>query len=216
MHRIDANQIHFELFEAAPRNAVVNKTTAETPTGRLIRTFPGEAIVCPWDLVLDEPFRHEFCEFVSKLHEENVHDFQNSVDTIVLPGHPPKADPLDSEHPGMVTDLLANILAPRGKVLPGGALTKRTREECFYAGAGHPWRRTPFWIVIRVAIAHTLSHIFQPEDSRTQYKISCCTCYLSLPSESKIRGSHWSGNTFCLSSLRAELLNLDLMHWGSS
>ncbi|TLD36380.1 hypothetical protein E2P81_ATG03269 [Venturia nashicola] len=167
IHRPDANHFHVEVFEASPQNQDIKELSS---SGRLIRRFPGNIIVCPWTLVLNESFLHEFCGFVAKLHGETVHDFQNSMGPPPTHGQPVKADPLDSEHPGMVTELLCSILAPHGQVLAGGVITKHTREECLYSGKGHPWRRTSLWIVIRVALEGALSRAFPSGNTRNQYK----------------------------------------------
>ncbi|KAE9967905.1 hypothetical protein EG328_007909 [Venturia inaequalis] len=171
VRRPDANHVQFELFEASPMNQDMKALSTSTASGgRLIRSFPGNIIVCPWTLVLNDTFLPEFCSFVAKLHEQTVLDFQNSMGPPPSQGQPVKADPLDSEHPGMVTELLSNILAPHGQVLAGGVITKHTREECLYSGKGHPWRRTSLWIVIRVALERALSHAFPSDDTRNHYK----------------------------------------------
>jgi hypothetical protein len=156
--------VNFELFEAAPRNAAIYTTDDGSIPGRLVRRFPGSVIACPSSLLSDEKFRQQFVRMLCQLHEETVHEFQKSmVDTNA-------ADNPDSAHPGLVTEMIANILAAHGNVLPGGAITKRTREESLISSARFPWRRTPLWIVIRVAIERSLAYAFPSDDKRLHYK----------------------------------------------
>jgi hypothetical protein len=164
MLRNDADHIRFEMFEAAPRNQ--NAITGESGSipGRLVRTFPGIIISCPWSMVMDENFRAQFCQAVRDLHEETVHAFQNSMATTST------ADHRDSAHPGIVTEMLANMLAASGELLPGGQIIKHTREEVYINNARFPWRRTPMWIVLRVAIERCLAYQFPTADSRVHFK----------------------------------------------
>lgn len=165
MHRTDLNRLNFEFFEAAPKNANVISPEETHTLGRLTRRFPGSIIACPWSLVMDEGFRHQFGKHLCGLNEETIHGFQNSVTTTS------KADIHDTPHPGMVTEMIANILAAHGEIIHGQRTIKHTREEVYLCdGAKRPWRRTPLWLVIRVAIERSLSYAFPSDGRHVQYK----------------------------------------------
>jgi hypothetical protein len=165
MRRTDLNRLNFEIFEAAPKNADVMSTEDTSNPGRLTRRFPGSIIACPWSMVMDEGFRHQFGKQMCGLNEETIHGFQNSVSTTS------KADIHDTPHPGMVTEMIANILAAHGEILHGQRTIKHTREEVYFGdGAKRPWRRTPLWLVIRVAIERSLSYAFPSDHEHVQYK----------------------------------------------
>ncbi|QDS69602.1 hypothetical protein FKW77_008638 [Venturia effusa] len=165
LHRTEHQRVVFELFEAAPRNADVMATGDAFVPGRLTRNFPGSAITCPWKMVTDEGFRYQLGKFLCGLNEETVHAFQNSVSTTA------KADPHDTPHPGMITEMFANLLAAHGEVLRGKPTTKHTREESYLGeGAKRAWRRTPLWLVIKVAIVRALTYAFPTDEKQYHYK----------------------------------------------
>jgi hypothetical protein len=164
MLRNDADNIRIEMFEAAPRNENAITSDPGSVPGRLVRKFPGVVISCPWSMVQDESFLAQFCQSVKDLHEETVHAFQNSMATTST------ADPRNSAHPGMITEMLASMLAASGELLPGGQITKHSREEVYISSARFPWRRTPLWIVLRVAIERCLTYQLSIGDSRVHFK----------------------------------------------
>jgi len=62
-----------------------------------------------------------------------------------------------------ITQLLIMILHGMGKEAKVNRITKRVADEVCWYSARNPWRRSPLWLVLRVAIQTTT-------DSRDTYK----------------------------------------------
>jgi hypothetical protein len=66
------------------------------------------------------------------------------------------------------------LLEVNGKRVFPPVLRKHVRDEVFWDGAEKPWRRSPFWLVLRVAVEIHLSRILGGEVGRLQYKFLMC------------------------------------------
>lgn len=116
-------------------------------------------------MVKDEGFRDQLGKLLCGLNEETVRAFQNSVSTTA------KADPHNTPHPGMITEMLTHILAAHGEIFQSKCTTKHTREQVYLCdGAKRPWRRSPLWLVIRVVITRALGYAFPLDMMRFHYK----------------------------------------------
>jgi len=71
----------------------------------------------------------------------------------------------------MVVDYLMNILSVLGQKDDGIPTHKRTRDDVLWSDARTPFRRSPFWLVLKVAIQRTLAASFKPLEALKQYKM---------------------------------------------
>ncbi|RDW89094.1 hypothetical protein BP6252_01126 [Coleophoma cylindrospora] len=140
----------FEMFELSPTNEAVTKTI-----GRLTRTFPGPSISLGEDLLKDENFRRELTCLLEKLDSE------------VLPEATEKATKAGSNaievrqtyHPRYVTEMLTSFLRANGHPTTVQRIEKHTRDDVLWHNALLPWRRSPDWMLIRVALQTTLGDL---------------------------------------------------------
>src|SRR3989440_504515 len=58
----------------------------------------------------------------------------------------------DITHPRIVTELFMAFLRPVGKPVDVSRLWKNTREEVIWLDSRLPWRRSPMWLLVRVAM----------------------------------------------------------------
>ncbi|KAI0506704.1 hypothetical protein F5B22DRAFT_639075 [Xylaria bambusicola] len=58
----------------------------------------------------------------------------------------------DTNHPGMVSELFIGFLKSVGEPVRCPSISKNMRDDVLWADARSPWRRSPSWLVIRVAL----------------------------------------------------------------
>ncbi|KAH9865705.1 hypothetical protein J1614_009292 [Plenodomus biglobosus] len=130
--------IVFEFFELAPTNE------AAMCKGRLVRVFPAFASKIPASLAQDNDLQKTLAETIARMSSEKVPQFQTSSTRNTL-------------RPDLVTDLLMNVTAAFGETIDVARIRKHTREDVIFEGSRTPWRRSPLWLLIRVAIQSLFS-----------------------------------------------------------
>lgn len=114
----------------------------------LRRSFPGRAIHLPVEIFDDPKFVDELTSFLHRLESEQV----DEVRAKTTKAKSEVVEERDSSHPRLVTELLIAILAPYGKFVASCSIVKRTRDDVCWKNARLPWRRSPVWLVLKVAI----------------------------------------------------------------
>ncbi|KAK0369926.1 hypothetical protein CLIM01_12717 [Colletotrichum limetticola] len=140
--RVDST-LRVEAFELSACNKDVTTTA-----GRLRRTFPGTAVSISLENAREDGFITTLAATLSKMTT------QPSAET------KPKAkkagqlqdENRDTTHPKMVTELLHAFLLAVGQPTASDRICKNTREEVLWRQACLPWRRSPMWMLIRVAL----------------------------------------------------------------
>ena len=151
---------HFELFELSPTSNSVMATD-----GRLIRHFPGCAMSVSVDTTKDLRFLEVFVEAAVKLDAE-------APDEVLPMTHKARMsiyETRDTSHPKMVTQLLAPLLLAMGKHIKDKGIQKHTRDDIIWHKTLYPWRRSPLWLLIRVAI-HTTAIDRHGQNPHHNYK----------------------------------------------
>ncbi|KAI0071844.1 hypothetical protein K474DRAFT_1668514 [Panus rudis PR-1116 ss-1] len=145
--RKDEQRMLFEIFEVSPSNEAVYGTA-----GKLIRTFPGAAVEIPINIANDRVFLNELSSFVCQM---DVDQLDSSAKTFKADSTVVEAR--DTVDPKYISQLLVGILRGIGKQAEGVRyIKKRTAEEVLWKDALKPWRRSPLWLIIRVALQTTL------------------------------------------------------------
>ncbi|PBL01428.1 hypothetical protein ARMGADRAFT_1059170 [Armillaria gallica] len=157
--RMVDDQVVFECFEAA-----VPSEQVMAAVGKLIRSFPGPAISFPSELLTDNDFCRELASFL-------VHMSKDVLDPAAkLPedGGSTSTQERRVPHPRYITQLLTGILYG----LEGGSsanvhrFTKRIGDDILSDRTQAPWRRSPLWLVLRVALQSSLYE----GDGHAEYK----------------------------------------------
>ena len=66
--------------------------------------------------------------------------------------------------------MLMAILQENGRQYAPKLLQKRVRDDCLWENANKPWRRLPYWLVLRVSVARYLALKLGGEVGRAEYK----------------------------------------------
>jgi hypothetical protein len=135
-------------------------------SGGLLRQFPGVSVAIPADKLADPTFRSYLAAQISQLTCEEVSE--------MLPKSTKAGTQVDeireTTHPGLVTEGLMTQLLALGTLHEGRRFVKCVRDEVNWNCALLPWRRSPAWLVLRVALQLVLRRCFPETDSRLQYK----------------------------------------------
>ncbi|KDQ56360.1 hypothetical protein JAAARDRAFT_70670 [Jaapia argillacea MUCL 33604] len=141
----------FESFEVSAPNEKVMETK-----GKLLCSYPGPAIGVRREIVEESSFLKELSSFLAHMDV----DILDSAPTTDKAGSA-VIETRDTTHPRYITQLLTGILRGIGEP------EERIADDILWDNAKLPWRRSPLWLVIRVALQTSLH---RESNSHTQYK----------------------------------------------
>ena len=144
--RILTDQVQFEIFEVLPKSSHVTSAT-----GKLLCSYPGPAVRVSPELFYNECFLQELASFLVQMDV----DVLDSAATAVKAGSTVR-EVRESAHPKYLSELLVGILRGFGEPASIDRITKRIADEVLWKNAYKPWRRSPLWLVIRVALQTSL------------------------------------------------------------
>ncbi|KAI9896164.1 hypothetical protein N3K66_008336 [Trichothecium roseum] len=156
-------RVIFETFELSPRNKDVMSTK-----GRLRRSFPGSALSIPSAVFEKAEFQRTLASALASMSWEAVTGTQPKTKKAGQE-HDEKRD---TTHPKMVTEFLVTfLLAHGGSQVSSIVIGKNTREDVVYKDALIPWRRSPWWLFVRVTVQLVLNRLITNEgDAKDLYK----------------------------------------------
>ncbi|KAI1080316.1 hypothetical protein F5B20DRAFT_589398 [Whalleya microplaca] len=156
--------ILIEIFEASPKREDV--LASQT----LSWLFPGTAILLPSSVFYDDAFLENFAMF---LEQASVESTKKSSEYVAKAGHK-VVEPRESSDPSLITSLLTALLEANGKRISPKFLQKRIKDDVCWFNSESPWRRLPYYLVLRVAIARYLATMLGGSHGRIQYKFLMC------------------------------------------
>ena len=124
--------------------------------GKLLCSYPGPAITVPRHIVDQPTFRKELASFLAQM---NV-DILDSAPTTKKASSEVREE-RDTAHPRYITQLLTEILRGMGQVADVTRIRKRIADDVLWSHAFKPWRRSPIWLLIRVALQTSLYREFE-------------------------------------------------------
>jgi hypothetical protein len=175
-NRDKADIVIFEAFETSPPSAEVLVSE-----GALIWDFPDCAAQLPLSEFQKSSFQDALADFLEKGSMESLKRFQ---------AHTTKAqtsivESRDTASPALVTHLLIPLLEAIGSPADANVLRlrKRVRDDANFEAAEFPWRRLPFWLVLRVCTQRQLQLSLGNEAGRCCYKFLITTVLVELLNE---------------------------------
>jgi hypothetical protein len=140
----------FENFEVqAPAASIMSVP------GKLVRSYPGRAIEVPSTTANDAGFIDETANFLARMSNEIL---QGSVAKTVKAGSE-VSEVRDSAHPEYISQLFTGYLRGMGKEVEPRRVVKRVADEVLWDKTLKPWRRSPIWLIIRVALQTSLAGV---------------------------------------------------------
>ncbi|TVY49278.1 hypothetical protein LOCC1_G002062 [Lachnellula occidentalis] len=169
------DSVIFEAFETSPLSEEVLAAN-----GPLEWDFPGGAVTIPFSTFSNPTFQNELAAFLSQASSESIKRFAaraNKAGVFVFESR-------DTVDPALITSMLMTLLEANGTRSFPPILRKRVRDDVYWSeGAERPWRRCPFWLVVRVAIQRHLLTLLGGEAGRLQYKFLMCQVLADLLEE---------------------------------
>lgn len=155
------DKMQLDLFELSPRN----KNTMAS-AGRFRRYFPGVAIAMRMEDYIGKT------NFVS-----SILSMLYKLASAKTPGFYPKVkkagqfydEERNTPSPHNMTEFVTAFFGPVTKPVKDAGFWKNTRDEIMWNDAFMPWRRSPLWLLLRVAM-QLLWHRQSPEDGLNMYK----------------------------------------------
>ncbi|KAH6856123.1 hypothetical protein B0I37DRAFT_317555 [Chaetomium sp. MPI-CAGE-AT-0009] len=169
------DDVVFESFEASPSSKDV--LAAE---GALQWDFPGRAARIPLVKFSDPSFMESLATFIEQASTESLDRFA---------AHSHKANVSvpelrDTADPALITQMLLPLLEAIGSSIDVPKVRKRVRDDVSFHKALLPWRRLPFWLVLRVAVQRHLCLTLGNGNGRACYKFLVCTLLSQLLTDS--------------------------------
>ena len=128
----------------------------------LLRTFPAHAVAIALSTLHDPRFQQELASTLERLDAEMIDE--------VLPSTRKAGSRVterrDTPHPKLVTEMFMATLAAAGQPLKVRQVQKRTRNDVLWNECLLPWRRSPLWLTIRIAIQTTLAHMLPNDEAK--------------------------------------------------
>ncbi|OAQ70003.1 hypothetical protein VFPPC_02542 [Pochonia chlamydosporia 170] len=149
-------KVTFDIWGLTPNN-----NTVLSSRGRIVRQFPECAARVLKKVSNDCDFLDFFSQTLETMSWQGTENTTATKDRLVARMVNAAQD---VPSPTAVTELLYIRLAMEGTPLNGGKILKHTREEVICAsGSDVPWRRSPFWLFLRVVSQLSLK---KPSDEK--------------------------------------------------
>ncbi|OAP60693.1 hypothetical protein AYL99_05695 [Fonsecaea erecta] len=164
-------QVIFEAFEVSAKSEKVLESLRA-----LQWDFPTSASAIPNDVFNDESFQQTLADFLQKASIERVHKFG----ALIYKANSPTLETRDTNDPALVTGLLITLLEGIEQLVDVSPIRKRVRDEVRRKTSGIPWRRSPFWLLLRVGILRLLEQATCRPVSNALYKALMCILHAML------------------------------------
>ncbi|RAL63868.1 hypothetical protein DID88_003511 [Monilinia fructigena] len=164
------------VFEAFETSACAEDVLAAE--NALEWDFPGCAVDIPLSTFCQKEFLEELATFLEQASTESIKRFAAKAN---------KAGCLTTEARNtvscaLITQMLMTLLEGNGRRIYPSILKKRIRDDVLWFNAKKPWRRNPFYLVLRVALQRQLCSM--SDSGRTQYKFMRCLAMTQLLEQS--------------------------------
>ncbi|KAH7361362.1 hypothetical protein BKA66DRAFT_444743 [Pyrenochaeta sp. MPI-SDFR-AT-0127] len=151
-----ADAVYFEMLELSPTNEAVTSTR-----GRLVRSFPTNAVEISLPLFRSEAFRMVIAKTLTKMSQQSLRETKQKQR-----GNQEKEqeETVDTTDPMIITELFTSMLRGCGKAVSAQGIRKSTRDEIIWKDSKAPWQRSPLWLLTRVALQLTMTRHSKAED----------------------------------------------------
>ncbi|KAF1837673.1 hypothetical protein BDW02DRAFT_107422 [Decorospora gaudefroyi] len=161
------------IFEAFETSAPADKVLASSA---LKWDFPGNAVSIPLATLSDESFQETLATFLVQASTEYITRFA----AVTWKAAAKMPEIRDTSDPTLISGLLMTILEANGAETAVPQLRKRVRDTVCFDNARKPWRRSAYYLVLRVAVQRYLYRRFGAELGRDYYKTIMCLLHMQL------------------------------------
>lgn len=175
-NRDTTDVVTFEAFETSPPSAEVLASD-----GAFVWDFPDRVACIPFTEFQKPSLQEALADFLEKGSTEPLRCFQAHI----TKAQTSVVESRDTASPALLTDVLIPLLESIGS--SAGAnfsrLRKRVRDDATIKAAELPWRRLPFWLVLRVGIQRQLQLFLGNDPGRACYKFLVTTLLIEFLNE---------------------------------
>ncbi|CUA68377.1 NADH-ubiquinone oxidoreductase chain 5 [Rhizoctonia solani] len=154
MIRKHADYTTYEVFEVQAQIEDVMSVP-----GKICREFPGPAVRVPSSVANDSDFIEEVARILADMNVKTLDQARPRAKQ----GAQNNGEAYDSINPNYFIQYFLGFLRGVGTIVDSSRIVKRLADEVLWMNAGKPWRRSPLWLITRVALQTSL-------DSTKAYK----------------------------------------------
>lgn len=149
--------------------------------GSLQCAFPTSSAAVPLETFGNEQFQESLAIFLEQASSESIKKFAGQTQRAGFGMHECR----DVSNPALITDMLITILTAVGAQHDTPILHKRIRDDCVWKDSLKPFRRSAWYLLLRVGIQRFLYFHHGPVCSRMYYKTIMLVALHSLLREHK-------------------------------
>ncbi|KAJ8109131.1 hypothetical protein OPT61_g7683 [Boeremia exigua] len=138
------DKVCFEMFELSPTDEAVMTTR-----GRLVRCFPTTAVEISLSDFECDAFQTAISKTLAKMSQQTLRETKEKQRASQ---DQEQKVPDNTTDPMIIIELFTSMLRGCGKAVSSQGIRKNTRDEIIQKGHKNPWRRSPMWLLIRVAL----------------------------------------------------------------
>ncbi|KAJ3568031.1 hypothetical protein NPX13_g6562 [Xylaria arbuscula] len=158
----DEAWIIFESFEASASSSHV------LAAGHAMQwDFPGRSARILFESFAEKSFQESFASFLEQASMESLYSLQASSQKAGVS----VGEIRDTTNPALITQMLISLLEAVGTHYQAPVLRKRIRDDVNLGNSNIPWRRLPFWLILRVATQRQLCLALGAEKGQVAYKL---------------------------------------------
>lgn len=128
--------------------------------------FPGSAVAVSLARFLEDGFIHNLATFLEHASREVLKDFS----TYTFKAGTTVYEYRNTPEPSLISSFLVALLQENGRRLVPTLLRKMVRDDVLWSNADKPWRRSPYWLALRVSVSRYLAQHLGGEIGRFEYK----------------------------------------------
>ncbi|KAF5691719.1 hypothetical protein FCIRC_297 [Fusarium circinatum] len=179
VHRNDIEET--VIFEAFQTDAPVKDVLAAKHC--LTWEFPHRSVQVPFNVFNDSSFLRNLSQFLGQASYESFDQFAAKASK----GGKSIAETRNSTDPALVIDMLMSLLEGLGSGAQVQSVRKKVRDDVVLGSSEVPWRRSPYWLVLRVALRRMLRELLDYKCAgmgRVYYKFIICVMLAELLKDS--------------------------------
>ncbi|KAI0414956.1 hypothetical protein F5X98DRAFT_389453 [Xylaria grammica] len=157
----DGDRIIFESMEASATSYGV------LAAGHSLQwDFPGRSACISFNDFAEETFQQSLASFLEQASMESLYSLQASTQKRGVSVEEIR----DTTDPALITQMLMSLLEAVGSNYQAPVLRKQVRDDVNFTHTNIPWRRLPFWLILRVAAQRQLCLALGAEQGQVAYK----------------------------------------------
>ncbi|TGJ78854.1 hypothetical protein E0Z10_g9910 [Xylaria hypoxylon] len=162
--RRDMKDDQYVIFESLEASAASCKVLA---AGHAVQwDFPGRSARIALDDFTEESFQQSLASFLEQASMESLYSLQASTRKAGVSVEEIR----DTTDPALITQMLMSLLEAVGSHYQAPVLRKQVRDDVNLIHTNIPWRRLPFWLILRVAAQRQLCFALGAEQGQAAYK----------------------------------------------